>query len=45
MVELIISCATFAITLLLTAAAAIASLAVAVAALLRYGDRACLDGG
>lgn len=45
MVELVVGFATFLILLLLSAAALIASLSVAVAELLRYGDRAWFDGG
>jgi hypothetical protein len=45
MVELIVGFATFVIVLLLSAAALIASLAVAAAKLLRYGEGAWFDGG
>jgi hypothetical protein len=45
MVELIVGFASFVIVLLLSAAAFIASLAVAAAQLLRYGDAAWFDGG
>jgi hypothetical protein len=45
MVELIGTFASFVIVLLLAAAACIASLAVAAAELLRYGERAWFDAG
>jgi hypothetical protein len=45
MVELIVGFASFLIVLLLSAAALIASLSVAAAELLRYGNRAWFDGG
>jgi hypothetical protein len=45
MVELIIGFASFIIVVLLSAAACIASLALAAASLLRYGDGAWFDGG
>jgi hypothetical protein len=45
MVELIIGFACFIIVVLLSAAACIASLALAAAPLLRYGDGAWFDGG
>jgi hypothetical protein len=45
MVELIVGFATFVIVLLLSAAALIASLAVAAAELLRYGTAAWFEGG
>jgi hypothetical protein len=45
MVELIVGFAAFVILLLLSAAALTASLSVAVAELLRYGDGAWFDGG
>lgn len=45
MVELIVGFACFVIVLLLSAAAVVASLSVAAAELLRYGDRAWFDGG
>jgi hypothetical protein len=45
MVELIVGFASLLIVALLSAAAFIASLAVAVAELLRYGDGAWFDGG
>jgi hypothetical protein len=45
MVELIGNFALFVIVLLLGGAAMVASLAVAAAELLRYGERAWFDGG
>ena len=45
MVELLGNLAAFVIVLLLGAAAVTASLSVAAAELLRYGDRAWFDGG
>jgi len=45
MVELIVGFASFLIVLLLSAAALIASLSVAAAELLRYGNGAWFDGG
>ena len=45
MVELVVGFATFAILLLLIVAALIASLSLAAAELLRYGERAWFDGG
>jgi hypothetical protein len=45
MVELIGTFAAFVIVLLLAAAACVASLAVAAAELLRYGERAWFDAG
>ena len=45
MVDLIIDFALFVVVLLVTAAAVIASLSVAVAELLRYRERAWFDAG
>ena len=45
MVNLIVEFAAFVVVLLVTAAAVIASLSVAVAELLRYRERAWFDGG
>jgi hypothetical protein len=45
MADLIVDFAAFVVVLLVTAAAATASLSVAVADLLRYRERAWFDGG